>query len=121
MTVTARLGADSQLIGAIVVDDTRKPWNRETDRTFVFGEWDDVLDTKKNIDFNYVVLAINGLRYPPPNGFHIFAERALLGTSSTPVLRITRCTFMDFTSTSLRAATDCRTWSIPPAVTGNEA
>lgn len=62
--VTARLGADSQLVGAIVVDDPHKPWNKDTDRTFVFSEWDDVLDAKKNIDFNYVVLAINGRRYP---------------------------------------------------------
>lgn len=62
--VTARLGADSQLVGAIVVDDARKPWNAENDRTFVFSEWDDVHDAKKNVDFNYVVLAINGRRYP---------------------------------------------------------
>lgn len=62
--LTARLGTDSQLVGAIVVDDPHKPWNKETDRTFVFSEWDDVLDAKKNVDFNYVVLAINGRRYP---------------------------------------------------------
>jgi FtsP/CotA-like multicopper oxidase with cupredoxin domain len=64
LTVATRLGADSQLLGAIVVDDPRKPWNPKTDRTFVFSEWDDVLDAKKNVDFNYVALTINGLRYP---------------------------------------------------------
>src|SRR5262249_36016354 len=63
-TVSTRLGADSQLLGAIVVDDPRKPWNRENDRTFVFGEWDDILDAKKNVDFNYVALVVNGRRYP---------------------------------------------------------
>ena len=73
------MAGDSQLIGAIVVDDPRKPWNRETDRTFVFGEWDDVLDAKKNIDFNYVVLTINGLRYP--------------ATERLPYLRGTRVTW----------------------------
>lgn len=63
-TATTRIGADSQLVGAIVVDDPHKPWNRETNRIFVFTEWDDILDAKKNVDFNYVVLAINGRRYP---------------------------------------------------------
>lgn len=63
-TVTTRIGADSQLVGAIVVDRPHAAWNKETDRTFVFSEWDDVLDAKKNVDFNYVVLAINGRRYP---------------------------------------------------------
>ncbi len=61
---TTRLGTDSQLVGAIVVDDRRKRWNSKNDRTFVFSEWDGILDAKKNVDFNYVVLAINGLRYP---------------------------------------------------------
>ncbi|HKE38067.1 MAG TPA: multicopper oxidase domain-containing protein, partial [Candidatus Baltobacteraceae bacterium] len=62
--LAARLRADSQLVGAIIVDDPRKPWNADDDRTLVFSEWDDILDAKKNVDFNYVVLAINGRRYP---------------------------------------------------------
>jgi FtsP/CotA-like multicopper oxidase with cupredoxin domain len=63
-SVVTRLGADSQLVGALVVDDPHKAWDRNNDRTLVFSEWDGVVDAKKNIDFKYVVLAINGRRYP---------------------------------------------------------
>lgn len=61
--VGSRIGVDSQLTGAIVVDDPRVKWNPENDRIFVITEWDDVLKNG-NIDFKYAIGAFNGREFP---------------------------------------------------------
>jgi manganese oxidase len=62
--IADRLGRDSQLAGAIVVDDPRTKWNALTDRVFVITDWDDVHKAKGGIDFKYQMETINGRSYP---------------------------------------------------------
>jgi FtsP/CotA-like multicopper oxidase with cupredoxin domain len=59
-----RTGRDTQLSGAIVVDDPHSRWNARNDRIFVVDEWDGVLAKHKNVDFDFEVQAINGREYP---------------------------------------------------------
>jgi FtsP/CotA-like multicopper oxidase with cupredoxin domain len=59
-----RTGRDTQLSGAIVVDDPHSQWNARNDRIFVVDEWDGVLTKHKKVDFDFEVQAINGREYP---------------------------------------------------------
>lgn len=66
-TVATRLGRDSQLSGAIVVDDAAAAHaksNPRTDRVFVITEWDDVRDAKGGPMQLYQIETINGRSYP---------------------------------------------------------
>lgn len=62
--VGSRTGRDTQLSGAIVVDDPHSKWNARNDRIFVIDEWDGVLTKDEQVDFDFEVQAINGREYP---------------------------------------------------------
>lgn len=62
--VGSRLGRDSQLSGAIVVDDPRARWNARNDRVFVISMWSDIHRANGHLDGKYQIEAINGLVYP---------------------------------------------------------
>ena len=63
-SVASRTGGDTQLSGAIVIDDPRSKWNARNDRIFLIDEWDGVQTKSKDLDFDYELNAINGLEYP---------------------------------------------------------
>jgi manganese oxidase len=63
-TIENRTGRDTQLSGALVIDDPRSEWTARNDRIFVISEWDGVLTKKKEVDFDYELQSINGREYP---------------------------------------------------------
>jgi len=63
-SIGARFGQDSQLSGAIVVDDPHEKPNSLTDRIFVITEWAGVRGKKGFPDTRYQIEAFNGLNYP---------------------------------------------------------
>jgi len=58
-----RIGADSQLSGAIVVDP-RNATHASRDRIFVIGQWINVRTAKGTPDFKYELEVINGRSWP---------------------------------------------------------
>lgn len=59
-----RVGADSQLNGAIVVDPQTAGSRIPPDRVFVISQWINVVDAKGFPDFKYELDAINGRTWP---------------------------------------------------------
>jgi FtsP/CotA-like multicopper oxidase with cupredoxin domain len=59
-----REGRDSQLSGAIVVDDPRMKATARNDRIFVINRWDDVRNAKGQKLARYFILTINGRSWP---------------------------------------------------------
>jgi FtsP/CotA-like multicopper oxidase with cupredoxin domain len=62
-TLGERIGADSQLSGAFVVDPSA-PKAAQPDRIFVIGGWINVLTKKGRPDFDYELGVINGRTWP---------------------------------------------------------
>lgn len=59
-----RLGADSQLSGAIVVDDANRAAAQKSDRIFVIGLWNNVHNGDGTINKLYELFTINGRAWP---------------------------------------------------------
>ena len=62
--ITRRLGADSQLSGAVVIDPRNAGARAPRDRIFVIGQWINVLTPKRGPDFKYELDVINGRSWP---------------------------------------------------------
>ena len=75
-SLARRVGADSQLSGAIVVDPRNSTQRGPRDRIFVIGQWINVRDAKGVPDFKYELDVINGRTWP-------FTERLSYAQDST--------------------------------------
>jgi FtsP/CotA-like multicopper oxidase with cupredoxin domain len=64
VSLAQRVGADSQLSGAIVVDPRNSTQRAPRDRIFVIGQWVNVRNAKGAPDFNYELNVINGRTWP---------------------------------------------------------
>lgn len=63
-TFDQRLGADSQLSGAIVVDGAKRNAVKKADRIFVIGLWNNVRNPDRTVNKLYELFTINGRAWP---------------------------------------------------------